>query len=227
MKHIGIAAITAEGAALVYRHICKAATRKLGEYCHPEISLHSFSLSEHLNVGSDRREKWSLLMKASAEKLHASGADFMICPSNTPHDIYDDVKDRLPIPWLHIVQPVRRMAESFKAQKLLLLGTRFTIDSDFYDKQFRGSDIALVRPDREETANIHEIIDKELIRGIVTTGSQQYLSRVLESHAAAGIDGVILGCTELPMIINESTTSLALFDSATLLADTAVEEAIA
>ena len=119
------------------------------------------------------------------------------------------------------------MAEASEAKKLLLLGTRFTIDSDFYDKQFRGSDISLVRPDREETANIHEIIDKELIRGIVTTISQQYLSRVLEKHAAAGIDGVILGCTELPMIINESTTSLALFDSAILLAEAAIEQAMA
>jgi aspartate racemase len=226
MKHIGIAAITAEGAAIVYRHICKAAAIRLGEYCHPEISLHSFSLSEHLNVGSDRRERWGMLIESSADKLRASGADFMICPSNTPHDIYDDVKNRLPIPWLHIAPPVRRMAESANVKKLLLLGTRFTIDSSFYDKEFSGSDISLVRPDREETTNIHDIINRELISGVVAASSQQYLSRVLAKHASMGIDGVILGCTELPMIINESITSLALFDSATLLAEAAIEQAI-
>ena len=134
MKHIGIAALTAEGAAIVYRHICEASMRRFGEHRHPEISLHSFSLSEHLNVGSDRREKWGMLIKASASKLRASGADFMICPSNTPHDVYDDVASSLPIPWLHIVQPIRRKAEAAKAKQLLLLGTRFTLESDFYDR---------------------------------------------------------------------------------------------
>ena len=226
MKHIGIAAITAEGAALVYRHICEASIRRFGEHLHPEISLHSFSLSEHLNVGSDRRETWGRLIKQSAARLQASGANFMICPSNTPHDIYDDVQDQLPIPWLHIVPPVRRKAESVEAKRLLLLGTRFTIESDFYDEEFRGSGMTLVRPATEETTRIHDIINKELIRGVVTFTSQQYVSRVLQKHASAGIDGVILGCTELPLIVNASNTSLALFDSAALLAEAAIEEAM-
>jgi aspartate racemase len=226
MKHIGIAAITAEGAAIVYRHICNAAASRLGDNRHPEISLHSFSLSEHLNAGADRREKWAMLIEASAAKLRASGADFMICPSNTPHDIYEDVKNRLPIPWLHIVQPIRRSAESAKAKRLLLLGTRFTIDSGFYDSEFRGSETALVRPALEETAYVHDIINTELIRGVVASASRQYLSQLLAKHASSGIDGVILGCTELPLIINESITTLALFDSATLLAEAAIEQAI-
>jgi aspartate racemase len=227
MKHIGIAALTAEGAAIVYRHICEASMRRFGGYRHPEISLHSFSLSEHLNVGVDRREKWSSLIEASAEKLCASGADFMICPSNTPHDIYDDIKDRLPIPWLHIVAPVRRKAESCNAGKLLLLGTRFTLESDFYDREFRGSGVSLVRPSAEEAERLHEIINKELIMGVVAGDSQQYLAQVLRKHASCGIDGAILGCTELPMIINSSVTSLALFDSAALLAEAAIERAAA
>jgi aspartate racemase len=227
MKHIGIAALTAEGAAIVYRHICEASMRRLGEYRHPEISLHSFSLSEHLNVGSERKEKWSTLIKASADKLRASGADFMICPSNTPHDIYDEVVGSLPIPWLHIVRPVRRKAESSRAKTLLLLGTRFTLESDFYDREFHGSGIALVRPDAGDMNRIHEVINAELIMGVVASASQQYLSQVLQKHASTGVDGAILGCTELPMIINQSMTRLALFDSAALLAEAAIEYAVA
>jgi aspartate racemase len=226
MQHIGIAAITAEGAALVYRHICHAASNRLGEHHHPEISLHTFSLSEHLDAGSDRKAKWSSLIMSSAQKLQASGANFMICPSNTPHDIYDDVVDRLPIPWLHIVQPIRQAAQLANAKQVLLLGTRFTLESDFYDRQFRGSDIELVRTDEQETTSIHDIINRELIKGIVTATSQQYLSRVMSKYASMGVDGVILGCTELPMIINGSMTKLALFDSATLLAVAALDRAI-
>ena len=163
---------------------------------------------------------------SSAQKLQASGADFMICPSNTPHDIYDDVVNRLPIPWLHIVPPVRRAAHISKARRVLLLGTRFTLEGDFYDKRFRGSDLEIVRTDAQETANIHEIINRELIKGIVTPSSQQYLSLVMSKYASMGVDGVILGCTELPLIISSSMTKLALFDSATLLADAALDRAI-
>lgn len=225
MKHIGIAAITAEGAAIVYRRICKSAAQRSGEYRHPEISLHTFSLSEHVSVGADRREKWGALILSSADKLRATGAEFMICPSNTPHAIYDDIAGSLPMPWLHIARPVRRMAQAIRAKRLLLLGTRFTVESDFYDREFRGSDIALIRPRPEQTARIHDIIHGELIWGVVTAQSREYFAHVLQQHAAAGIDGAILGCTELPLIIDESMTSLTLFDSAALLAEAAIEQA--
>ena len=227
MKHIGIAAITAEGASIVYRHICKVSAARLGSYRHPEISLHTFSLAEHVIVGADRREKWGALITSSADKLRVSGADFMICPSNSPHDVYDAVASALPIPWLHIVPPVRRMAESVDAKNVLLLGTRFTIESDFYDREFRGSGITLVRPTTEQTTRIHDIIHSELIWGVVTAVSQQYFAHVLQEHATAGVDGAILGCTELPLIVDERLTNLTLFDSATLLAEAAIEHAIA
>lgn len=225
LKHIGIAAITAEGAAIVYRRICKNAAQRFGDYRHPEISLHTFSLSEHVSAGADRRTKWGALVRASAEKLRAAGAELMICPSNTPHAIYDDVASSLPLPWLHIAQPVRRMAEAARATSLLLLGTKFTVESDFYDREFNGSDIALVRPHPEQTARIHDIIHAELIWGVVTPQSRQYFAHVLAEHAAAGVDGAILGCTELPLIVDETVTRMALFDSAALLADAAIEQA--
>ena len=201
--------------------------RRLGEFRHPEISLHSFSLSEHLDITADRREKWAALIKASAEKLRASGADFMICPSNTPHDIYDDIASEMPIPWLHIVQPVRQAAESLRLKAVLLLGTRFTLESDFYDRRLLNAGIALVRPDLVEMARIHDIINKELIRGKVMDASQHFLSQMLLRYASGGVDGVILGCTELPMIISPSMTSLPLLDSATLLAEAAIDYAVA
>ena len=139
MKHIGIAAVTAEGAALVYRQICALADKRLGGHRHPEITLHSFLLAEHVNVGADRHDKWADLLTRSIAKLHASGADFVICPSNTPHEVYARVAPRLPVPWLHIAQAVRREAQGRGLKRLLLLGTRFTLQSRLYDDLFEGS----------------------------------------------------------------------------------------
>ena len=226
MKHIGIAAVTAEGAALVYRRICSFSTTRLGKHCHPEISLHSFSFSEHVNAGPNRQEKWAELIAQSAMKLHRSGADFMICPSNTPHDVYSIVEPLLPFPWLHIASSVRRMAESKNINRVLLLGTRFTIEGDVYDKEFSGSGIELMRPDNDEAIQIHQYITAELVSGYVSNQSKQFFLQLLKKYALEGAGGVILGCTELPLVVTKENSYLPVLDSTIALADAAVEYAI-
>lgn len=223
MKHIGIAAVTAEGAALVYKEICARATARLGQYQHPEISLHSFSFSEHVNAGEDRQRRWAELMTQSAGKLYASGVDFMICPSNTPHAIYERIANELPFPWLHIATGVLRMAEAARLNRLLLLGTSFTIESTIYDDQFAQSGISLVKPEKAEAKRIHDIITNELVFGRASNGSESFFSELLIKYKNAGVDGVILGCTELPIAISEEDSPLPVLDSATALADMAVE----
>lgn len=226
MKHIGIAAVTAEGAALVYKRICSFSATRLGDHCHPEISLHSFSFSEHLNAGPNRNKKWAELITQSAMKLHASGADFMVCPSNTPHDVYSLVTRLLPFPWLHIASPVRAIAETNKLDSVLLIGTKFTIESDMYDKEFSGSGIELVKPDTREAAQIHQYITSELVSGYVSAQSKVFFSQLLRTYAGKGIGGVILGCTELPLVITRENCPLPIIDSTIALADAAVEYAV-
>jgi len=226
MKHIGIAAVTAEGAALVYKRICSFSATRLGDHRHPEISLHSFSFSEHLNAGPNRNEKWVELITQSAIKLHSSGAEFMICPSNTPHDVYSLVTPRLPIPWLHIASSVRSMAESKDINKALLLGTKFTVESDMYDNEFSGSGIELIRPDSAEVTQTHQHITSELVSGYISTQSKGFFSQLLKKYARKGADGVILGCTELPLVVTKENSCLPILDSTIALADAAVEYAI-
>ena len=151
MKHIGIAAVTAEGAALVYRRICSTAGERLGRYRHPEISMHSFPFSEHIEAGPRPHEKWADLLLASAKKLQASGADFMICPSNTPHEVYDQVSSKLNFPWLHIAEATGESAARKSMRRLLLLGTRFTLEGSVYDHRvFSENGIELVLPEEAE-----------------------------------------------------------------------------
>jgi aspartate racemase len=228
LGHIGIAAVTAEGAALVYRRICATAGQRLGEYRHPEITLHTHSFAKHVFAGPDRLVRWAQLMLVSASKLHNSGADFMICPSNSPHEVYDRVSDELPLPWLHIAAVVRHHAQALSLHRLLLLGTRYTIESSFYDSQILGSGIELRRPATSESAKIDDIIRDELVHGVVTSNARDYVGRVIQGHAHDGVDGVILGCTELSLLIDDAliNRSPVLLDSAILLADAAVDRAV-
>lgn len=227
MKHIGIAAVTAEGAALVYRQICALADKRLGGHRHPEITLHSFSLAEHVNVGADRHDKWADLLTRSIAKLHASGADFVICPSNTPNEVYARVAPRLPVPWLHIAQAVRREAQGRGLKRLLLLGTRFTLQSRLYDDLFEGSGITFLRPDDGETSRIHQIIIDDPVPGRASAETCAWFSRLIGKYAAQEADGVILGCTELPLVIDEDSSSMAVLDSTAAPAARALEHALA
>lgn len=227
MKHIGIAAVTAEGAALAYRRICANAAERLGRYRHPEISLHSFSFSEHIEAGPRPHEKWADLLLASAEKLHASGADFMICPSNTPHEVYDQVSTKLPFPWLHIAEATRELAARQGMQRLLLLGTRFTLEGSVYDHgAFADNGVELVLPKEAEIRRVHEIITEELIQGEVREQTRAYLGDLTARYADKGVDGAMLGCTELPLAIDFINCRLPLVDSVVALADAAVDFAI-
>ena len=226
MKHVGIAAVTAEGAALVYRKICSIASSQLGGHRHPEISLHSFSFSEHVNAGEKPHDKWAQLIRDSASKLHASGADFMICPSNTPHAVYEHVVRDLPLPWLHIAEAVRKQSERSGFHRLLLLGTHFTCNSTVYDDYCRRSGISVVRPTLQQISHMHQLITNELVTGEVSMASRDFFSNLIRDQSKSGVDAVILGCTELPLAISPASSDLPLVDSTVELAKAAVEYAI-
>lgn len=227
MKHVGIAAVTAEGAALAYRRICASASERLGRYRHPEISLHSFSFSEHIEAGPRPHEQWASLLMASAEKLQACGADFMICPSNTPHEVYDQVSSKLNFPWLHIAEATGELAARKGMQRLLLLGTRFTLEGSVYNHRvFSENDIELVLPEDAEIKRVHEIITEELIQGDIHEQTRTYFADLTARYAGKGVDGAILGCTELPLAIDPINSRLPLVDSVVALADAAVDFAL-
>ncbi|NWO05976.1 MAG: amino acid racemase [Alteromonadaceae bacterium] len=226
MKHIGIAAITAEGAALVYRNICRRAALRLGEHCHPEISLHSFSFSRHVHANENRLSVWADLILETSHKLKASGADFMICPANSTHEVYALVQKDLPIPWLHIAETVSLQARVQSLQSLLLLGTQYTINSGIYDQVLSASNIRFLRPKPDEIEVVHDFIVRELIAGQVSPEAQCFFGHLVRKYQAQGADGVILGCTELPLILPDACPEVPVLDSTLALADAAVSAAI-
>lgn len=226
MKHIGILATTAEGAALTYRQICALSMARLGGHRHPEVSLHAFSFSEYASSWEQRKQRWPQLVLRSAAKLQGCGADFLICPANTTHEVYAEVAPQLPIPWLHIAEPVKRAAQRQGLQRLLLLGTQATMQGRVYEPRLAGSGIELLKPDAQEIDQVHRFIMEELVAGVVTQAARSYFRALADKyHREQGAQAVVLGCTELPLVL-DAEAGVPLLDSTALLAQAAVEYAL-
>jgi aspartate racemase len=225
--HIGIVACSAEGAALCYRTICVEGAQFLGPHAHPEISMHTPSLAEYVSC-LDRND-WAgvgALMLSSADKLARSGADFLICPDNTIHQALPLIAPQSPLPWLHIAEVVAATAATRGFRRVGLTGTRWLVESEVYPEKLNALGIEAVRPSPEERREISHIIMDELVRGIFKAEAVDCFQRVIGRMQLAGCDAVILGCTEIPLIIDDSNSPLPTLDSTRLLAKAALQRAL-
>ena len=226
-QHIGIVACSAEGAALCYRTICKEGAEFLGPYAHPEVSMHTPSLTDYVQCLD--RQDWQgvgKLMLASADKLAKIGADFLICPDNTIHQAFPFVESQSPLPWLHIAEVVAAQAVERGYRRLGLTGTRWLVDSDVYPDKLAAHGIEFVRPTPDERDEINRIIMDELVCGIFKPDAIAYHQRVMARMQDTGCDAVVLGCTEIPLIMNDSNSPLPTLDSTCLLARAALHRAV-
>lgn len=225
-QHIGIVACSAEGAALCYRTICSEGSALLGPHAHPEVSMHTPSFAEYV-VYLDRGDYHGVgaLMLASAQKLASIGADFLVCPDNTIHQALPHVESRSPLPWLHIAQVVATEAAARGYRRLGLTGTRWLVDSDVYPAKLSARDIECIRPSVAERDEMNRIIMDELVYGVFKPEGIEYFQGVIERLKAEGCDAVILGCTEIPLTMDDSNSPLPTLDSTRLLATAAVRQA--
>jgi aspartate racemase len=225
--HIGIVAGSAEGAALCYRTICVEAAALLGQHAHPEVSLHGSSLADYMAC-VDRGDWQGVgeLMLASADKLASIGADFLICPDNTFHQGLPYIDQRSPRPWLHIADAVVAEAVARGFQRLGLLGTRWLVQSAVYPDRLAAAGAEWVRPDANEREELNRIIMDELVRGVFRPEAIAYHREVIGRMRDAGCDAVILGCTEIPLIISDANSPLPTLDSTRLLSRAALRRAV-
>jgi len=225
--HIGIVGCTAEGASLCYRTICSEGARLLGPHAHPEVSLHTPSFAEYVDC-LDRGDARGVadLMLASARKLAAIGADFLICPDNTIHSVFGLVEPSSPRPWLHIAAVVADEAVSRGYRRLGLTGTRWLVDSPVYPEQLTSRGLEFVRPSEAERHEIHRIIMDELVAGVFLPDSVAYFRRAIGHLADQGCDSVALACTEIPLVISDENSPLPTLDSTRLLARAALRRAV-
>jgi aspartate racemase len=165
-------------------------------------------------------------MLGSAHKLAQVGADFLICPDNTIHQALPYVEPRSPLPWLHIAEVVATQAERRGFRRLGILGTRWLVDSEVYPQKLSARGISFVRPTTDERHEINRIIMDELVRGIFKPEGVVYHQQVIRRMKDAGCDAVVLGCTEIPLIINDENAALPTLDSTRLLARAALDRAV-
>jgi aspartate racemase len=226
-KHIGIVACSAEGAALCYRTICAEAAQYMAEHEHPEITMHTFPLSEYMaHIRKDQWREVARLMLASARKLAQVGAEFAICPDNTIHQAFEFVSQESPMPWQHIAQVVAREAARRGFTCLGVLGTRYLMEGPVYPKALGQYEIASEIPAESDRERINAVIFGELVNGIFSDTSRLYFYEVIEKLKKRGCDAIVLGCTEIPLIIRPEEVSLPTLDSTRLLARAALKESL-
>ena len=224
--HIGIVGCSAEGAALCYRTICAEASDVMGDHRHPEVTMHTPPFSDYVAcLERGDIEGVGALMLRSANILAAAGADFLICPDTTIHQAYDWVALRSPKPWLHIADVVAQEAKARGFRKVGITGTSWLVRSEVYPDSLARVGLAYARPDEDQIGRIGRIIMRELVYGQFKPESVAYFQAVIRGLKGKGCDAVALGCTEIPLIIDDTNSALPTLDSTRLLARAAIAKA--
>jgi len=213
---------------LCYRTICEKGAQVLGPHGHPEVTMHTHSFAAYVECLN--RNDWegvAELMLDSARKLEGAGAEFLICPDNTIHQAMSLVEPASPLRWLHIAEVVADEAVERVYQRVGLLGTKWLVQSEVYPEKLGVRGIGYVRPTDEERREIDRIIMDELVYGVFRPESVTYFQLVIRRMKDEGCDAVVLGCTEIPLVISNRNSPLPVLDSTRLLAWAALRKAIA
>jgi aspartate racemase len=199
----------------------------LGVHDHPEVSMHTHSLAQYMKC--IYRGDWQgvgELMLSSANKLAKIGADFLICPDNTIHQALPYVEPRSPLGWMHIAEVVAAHAVESGFRRLGLTGTRWLVESEIYPEKLTARGLDFVRPNSAEREAINRIIMDELVYGVFKPEAVATFQRVVGRMKDESCDAVVLGCTEIPLIMNDSNSPLPTLDSTRLLARAALRRAV-
>ena len=228
MKNIGlIGGMSWESTALYYETVNREVAKQRGGLRSAPMSI--ASLDFHEIAERQKAGDWAgmaQILGDAAQHLQAAGADCILIGTNTMHKIAPDVQARVDVPLLHIADIAAKAILAAGLSKVGLTGTRFTMEEAFYKERLAAHGIECVIPTQEERDDIHATIFNELCQGVVDTGSKQRFLRCLASLAQRGAQGVILGCTELPLLVNQNDTTLPLFDTTRLHAMAAVAFAL-
>jgi aspartate racemase len=226
-KHIGIVAVSAEGAALCYRTICVEGAAMLGRHAHPEVTMHTYPLSDYMrHIDAGRWDEVSSMLLGSAEKLRRAGANLLICPDNTAHQAIDLVREQALLPWLHIAEELGRVAGERNFRRLLILGTKYLMEGPVYPTKLRSRGIECDIPPAAERKQINAAIFDELVYGRFEDSTRSYFRHVIAAGKRRGADAAVLGCTEIPLLIDDADSPLPTLDSTRILARAALREAV-
>lgn len=227
-KRIGIlGGLSPESTVTYYEYITRTYRERFGDHGYPEILIYSVSFQDFMNWM--RESRWDLITDKLVEgmtHLHRGGADFGLIATNTMHAVFDEVQQRSPMPLISIVDAT---AEEIKKENLKvvgLLGTTFTMSGDFYKRKLLSYSIQTLVPETKDQEYVNRIIFGELINGQILQRSRKNFIRIIKNLKDRGAQGVILGCTEIPLLIREEDVDMKLFNTTVIHAEKTLNYAI-
>ena len=227
MKRIGIVAHSAEGGALCFITACREGQELLGPHMHPEIVVSAIPMGLSMpGWESGAHQEVAALLRRGVEQVEAAGADFFVCPDNTAHIVLEQIAATLPIPGLHIADVVAHEMKAAGWKVAALLGTKWTMTGSVYPRALEKEGLTTCTPSEEQQAEINDAIFDELCQGVFLPSTTERFVDAIRDLGAAGADCTILGCTEIPLIIDDDNSPLPVLDSTRLLAIYAVRQAI-
>lgn len=229
MKTIGlIGGMSWESTVDYYRYLNEGVKESLGGLNSAEILLYSYNFSEvEVMQHSGDWDELTKNMVDKAIKLKEAGADMIAICTNTMHRMAPSIEKTVNIPLIHIADATGAIIKESKQKKVALLGTAFTMNGDFYKGRIKEKfDIEVVVPNEEDKKTVHNIIYNELCKGIIKEESKSKYIEIIEKLAKEGAEGVILGCTEIPLLIKTGDTSIPVYDTTKIHSDAILKEAL-
>jgi aspartate racemase len=228
MKRIGIlGGMSPESTRLYYEHITRTYTAQHGDYGYPEILIYSVNFQKF--VDWQRNGQWheaAREMAAALERLRLAGADFGLIATNTMHFVFDEVQRAVRMPLLSIVDATSESILEAGLKSVGLLGSVFTMRERFFLGVLERSGIAPLVPEPSEQLRVHEVIFQELCRGEIRPESRRQFLEIIEHLRDRGAEGIVLGCTELPLLLQPQDCDLPMFNTALLHAEKALLHAV-
>jgi aspartate racemase len=227
MRHLGILAHSAEGAALCFRAFCQQGFTELGPHEHPDVSLDCIALARSMDAWDESDyETIRSILGQSIERLARAGADFFVCPDNTAHIALERPGSDLALPGLHIGEVVASHAARENRTRVAVLGTKYTMEGPVYPRTLSARGISAEVPEREDRELINKIIFEELVNGVFSDASRREYVRIISDLKRRGCDAVALVCTEIPLLVTPDVSPLPTLDSTRLLASAAFDVAV-
>ena len=224
MKRIGIlGGMSPESTTLYYEHITRTYTAQHGDYGYPEILIYSVNFQKF--VDWQRSGQWNEAareMAGALERLRLAGADFGLIATNTMHFVFDEVQQAVHMPLLSIVDATVEAVLGAGLRSVGMLGTVFTMRERFFLDGLERSGIAALVPEHDDQLQVNEVIYQELCRGEIRPGSRRLFLEIIERLSDRGAEGIILGCTEIPLLLQPQHCDLPLFNTALLHAGKAL-----
>jgi len=227
-KRIGIlGGLSPESTTIYYEYITRTYRERFGDHGYPEILIFSVSFQGFMDWM--REGRWDLITEKIVEgmtHLHRGGADFGLIATNTMHAVFDEVEKRSPMPLISIVDATAEEVRKERLQVVGLLGSTFTMGGDFYKKKLLSYSIDTIVPGKKDQEYVNRVIFEELVNGQILQSSRKGFIRIIEDLKDRGVQGVILGCTEIPLLVREEDVDMKLFDTTVIHAEKALNYAI-